>query len=294
MKKRLAAEKVTVGILGAEGRCGSGLSEFFKSRGFTVRGSDLKTTKERLQFIPDLKSAVENEEVVRESDVIIFSVLPIESAIGEMLRLKEFARPEQLWLDVTSVKQLPLEAMLQSRAEVVGLHPTAPPRAEHWEGMTVMVVQGRLKYWNDWFWWFMEETRARIQCTTPEQHDRVMVPVQGLSHSVLRLQARMLRRMHVDVSETLGYATPFWQVTTAQLGRMFQNGGELYAGLLFNNPHTLPALEALAEEAVRLCDVRKAGDKQAYLQAFEEDAEHFGGENIEKGSEQFRRFLTVL
>ena len=68
--------------------------------------------------------------------------------IAEYVRQSAGRERDRLWLDVTSVKEAPVQAMLASQAEVVGLHPmTAPPKAPTLKGRVMVVCEARLQHW---------------------------------------------------------------------------------------------------------------------------------------------------
>ena len=111
-----------VGIVGHAGVYGRWLARFLERRmGLQVRGSD----------IADPGSPTP-AELARQVDVLVFSV-PIRrtvAVIESCIAHADGGEAGALWLDLTSIKQAPVAAMLGSRAEVAGLHPmAAPPKA---------------------------------------------------------------------------------------------------------------------------------------------------------------------
>jgi len=72
-----AGQKIKIAVLGSEGRIGKPTVEFFRSRGFEVRGVDHKTSKhvhEHVEIV--FPSSDENITAVEWADVVIFSILP--------------------------------------------------------------------------------------------------------------------------------------------------------------------------------------------------------------------------
>ena len=298
MQKITAGQKVRVGVLGSEGRIGKPVLDFFKSRGFEVRGADRKTSKNVPEGAGGSVSE-ENIELVNWADVVIFSILPIQAGLLEMQYQAERSRPDQLWMDMTSVKAEPVTQMLASRAEVLGLHPSGVPQGKVWDDITLMVVPARLYVWKDWVEGFLKETGAKVRTMTAEEHDRMALMNQMIPHTLLRLLARLLKRTGTGVAQTdmasvMDNATPFSKVMAAQLGRMFKNEPELYAGVFFHNPQTPKALQMLADEIKELQQQYEAMDRESYRTNFMMDGKYFGAQNIEHCEERFRRFLKVL
>ena len=108
-----------VGIVGHAGAYGRWLARFLERRmGLQVRGSD----------IADPGSPTP-AELARQVDVLVFSV-PIRrtvAVIESCIAHADGGEAGALWLDLTSIKQAPVAAMLGSRADVAGLHPMAAP-----------------------------------------------------------------------------------------------------------------------------------------------------------------------
>ena len=127
----------TIAIVGSAGTYGRWLRGFFERRmGLRVLGHD-----------PGDPGSDTPDALVGQADVLLFAT-PIRqtpSVVDEYVRRSAGREAGRLWLDVTSIKQGPIEAMLRSRAEVVGLHPmTAPPKAPTLKGRVVVVCEARL------------------------------------------------------------------------------------------------------------------------------------------------------
>ena len=189
-------EKSLIGILGVEGAYGKWLRAFFERIGFEVIGSDLNTE-------------LSNEDVAQQADVLIFSV-PIRYTVEVIESVLPFLREGQLLLDITSVKQGPVNAMLKSKAEVVGLHPMCAPTVETWKGQTVMLCPARLEKWRTFVFDVLEASEATVKMTTPEEHDHQMAVVQDLPHASILVMAALLRHMGTDVKESLSCTSPFY------------------------------------------------------------------------------------
>lgn len=133
----------TVGIVGSAGAYGRWLCRFFQQHlQLQVIGHDPAD--------PDSHTP---EHLLAQADVLVFSA-PIRhtpALIAEYVRQSAGREQGRLWLDVTSVKEAPVQAMLASQAEVVGLHPmTAPPKAPTLKGRVLVVCEARLQHWRAW------------------------------------------------------------------------------------------------------------------------------------------------
>ncbi len=124
-----------MGIVGNAGAYGRWLSVFFRERmGLQVIGRD-----------PAGDAVLSPRELALQADVLIFSA-PIRHSVAVIDDYVAAAAGDEagkLWLDLTSIKQAPVEAMLRSRAEVVGLHPmAAPPKIGSLKGRVLGGLSG--------------------------------------------------------------------------------------------------------------------------------------------------------
>ncbi len=76
------------------------------------------------------------------------------------------------------------------------------------------------------------------QCTiaTPEQHDRMMAVVQGLTHFVTLCMADSVRRLGIDIETTRAFTSPVYQIELSLVGRLLSQDPSLYADILQQNP----------------------------------------------------------
>ena len=82
--------------------------------------------------------------------MVIVSV-PIQATEAVIREVGPHVRKDGLLMDVTSVKQMPLDVMLAStEASVVGTHPMFGPGVHTFQGQRVVVCRGRGDAWWDW------------------------------------------------------------------------------------------------------------------------------------------------
>ena len=254
---------MVIGIIGILGRYGRWLEARLREFGYTVIGSDIETE-------------LTNQAVVQRSDVVIFSVPPrvTQDVINSVLPC---ARPGQLWLGITSLKEKPVEAMLKSSANVIGLHPMCAPTGQDWKGQTVVVCNARCdEKWSVWLLELLTSLRATVKIATPQEHDFTVAFVQALAHFSQLTTAAVLRRMGVSVTDTLGYTSPFYRIMFSLMGRILAQDPNLYYDIQTLNPYTLTVLKTFEYEAKRLREIIEARDREMFLAEFSASKEHFG------------------
>lgn len=272
-----------IGIIGNKGHFGRKLKEFCVGEGFTVIGSDLNT-------------ALSNREVVEKSDVVIFSVPPRFTApvIEEVL---PFSRPEQLWLDVTSVKVLPIEAMRRSKSEVVGLHPMSAPSVNSFEGQVIVKCVERLDKWRVWLDGFLLLTKANIVERPPHTHDVYGAVIQALLHDVLIAMMGMLgsiRSHQFDPKLLLGQASPLFYLQLVLMGRVLSRDAGLYADIQLYNPYTLPALRSFEAHIKMLRRKIERRDTEGFMAVFKNVKSFFGEDDLQEFSDVFEEVVKII
>ena len=278
-----------VGIVGSHGAFGRWLARFLRERmGLQVIGRD-----------PNGDTALSPRELALQADVLVFST-PIRHAVAIIDEYVETCAGDEagkLWLDLTSIKQQPVEAMLRSRAEVVGLHPmTAPPKIDTLRGRTMAVCRARLDRWQPWLDAMLVALQADCVEIEPLAHDRAMALVQGLVHASHMAQAAVLRELApgagglqaLHALRTIGH-----DLDLTVTGRILSGNPAIYEDIQFGNPHVLPMLGQLSDAVGLLrAQVADGGDdarsvvREKFLRT---PAAWFGDDELAARSHGFER-----
>lgn len=287
-------DKPVIGIIGSEGHYGRWLRLFFESRmGLRVLGSDCGQP-----------GTVSPEAVIAQCQVLIFSV-PIRhtpTIIADYVQRAAGREREQLWLDITSVKKAPVDALLASQAEVVGLHPmTAAPKAPTLKGRVMVVCEVRLDRWRGWFETFITALRAQCVHSTPARHDQIMALVQAMVHATHLGQAGVLREYASSLGgleALLPFRSAAFELDAAIIARMLAMNPAIYEDIQFGNPHTVPVLDALARQIEDLKQCVAQGDdaarKRFRTHYFDATRHALGDDTIAAGNYSFERVGYLL
>jgi len=226
-----------------------------------------------------------NTDLAEQCDLVIVSV-PIHDTVRVIGEISPVLTKDQLLCDFTSLKTGPVAAMLKSKAKVIGLHPLFGPTVQSLRHQTIIVCPARA-----------EETVLRslltlfcdegAQCTiaTPEQHDRMMAVVQGLTHFVTLTVAETLRRLDTSPSATEPYRSPVYQIEMGLVGRLLFQDPDLYGDMLTENPYVPPVLAACHDSLSRIQRVIGDRDPGAFRELFLENARFFA-EYSQKATEE--------
>jgi prephenate dehydrogenase len=252
-----------IGIIGGRGRMGSLFAGVFSRAGYSVLVAGRETDLPR-------------SPVVTGSDIVMVSV-PIRATRQVIERIAPVLREDQVVCDLTSLKSDPVNAMLSSRAEVIGLHPMFGPTVPSLLRQTIIMCPERCQ----------EETRermvqvfehegARVTFTTPMEHDRIMAVVQGLTHFVTLSMAETMRRAGISPGRTEEFTSPVYQIELGLVGRLLSQDPELYADMLCMNPF-VPEILKLCNQTVKDLSTRVTeGDAEGFTRMFRQNADDFG------------------
>ena len=224
--------KPTIAIIGGQGQMGRWFTRFFEDRDLTVLVADLETP----QTAP---------EVAAQADVVIISV-PIPQVTALVREVAPHLKPDAALMDLTSVKQRPMAAMMAAFAgEVVGTHPLFGPGEESIEGRTVVLCQGRGERWFLWLKDLLAQAGARVKITSAAEHDRLMAVVQGLAHFMLIAFGAVIRDLEVSPQDLEEFSTPTFATLHNLARRLLSQDAKLYACIQLQNPANRIVLRAL-------------------------------------------------
>ncbi len=283
-----------IGIVGSEGDYGRWLRRFFEQRmGLTVLGHD-----------PASAHGDAIERLLEEAQVLLFAA-PIRRTAGiiDDWRMRSAGRERgRLWLDITSIKQAPVEAMLRSQAEVVGLHPmTAPPKSPTLKGRVLAVCEARIADWRPWLSMLLDALQAECVRVSPEHHDRAMALIQAMGHATRLAQAGVLRGYAPTLgppASLLPLRTASFELDAATIARILSLNPQIYEDIQFGNPHVPEMLGRLQDELQALRALVERGDdaaRAAFRGRFLDDnRDGFDARTLAEGNYTFERVGYLL
>lgn len=283
-----------IGIVGSEGAYGRWLRRFFEDRmQLRVLGHD-----------PVAPQSDALEHLLSEADVLLFAapIRSTEAIIDDCIQKSTGRERGRLWLDITSIKQGPVAAMLRSQAEVAGLHPmTAPPKAPTLKGKVLVICEARLDAWGDWLSVFFDALQAECVQVTPEYHDRAMALIQAMIHATHLAEAGVLRShaQHLGPpSALLPLRSASFELDVAVITRILSLNPQIYEDIQFGNPYVLEMLDSLVEQISSLRDLVAQGDDAARAgfraRFLLESRDHFDAATLADSNHTFERVGYLL
>jgi chorismate mutase/prephenate dehydrogenase len=274
------AEPKDIAIIGGAGAMGGVLERLFRDLGHRVE-------------IADLNTALTPEAAAARADVVVISV-PILATEALIRKLGPSVRKDALLVDVTSIKSVPLRAMLDStEASVVGTHPMFGPGTQSLQGQRVVVCKGRGESWHTWL---LANLRARGLVVTEadaEQHDRAMALVQVLTHFQTQVFGWALARSGISLTESRKFTSPAYLMELYVAARHFAQASDLYGPIEMLNPETGRVVAVFQQAAAELGAILSARDQPRFDAMFQEVRDFFG-EFAKEATEQSSYLIDHL
>ncbi|MDD1655324.1 MAG: prephenate dehydrogenase/arogenate dehydrogenase family protein [Methanomicrobiales archaeon] len=268
------------GIIGGTGKMGNLFAGVLARAGWEVMVSGRSTP-------------LTARDLAAKADLVMVTV-PIRETVPVIRAIAPLLREDQVICDLTSVKVAPVQAMLESRAEVIGFHPMFGPGGSGLRNQTIIAIPARCREETaEQLYRAFRAEGARVTVTTPEAHDRLMAVIQGITHFSTLCVAGAMRTLGTDVGEALAATSPVYRIQLDLVGRLLSQDPALYADILQMNPETGPAL-AVFEGVVRDLRERVASmDPTAFEDFFRMTAVSFRGDAC-RATEETDRMIELL
>jgi prephenate dehydrogenase len=173
-----------VAIIGA-GKMGRWFTRFFLEEGNSVIVSS--RSKEKLLKIRDEFGVeiADNVNAVKNADRILICV-PIENFEAVVKEIHSHIRPDQVVMDICSIKENPVKIMHEyiRTGITLGTHPVFGPGVKSIENQNFVLtpINDKEKLFARKFKSWLEKKRANVFIMSPRKHDELMSVVLGLPH----------------------------------------------------------------------------------------------------------------
>jgi prephenate dehydrogenase len=254
-------KELTIGIIGGEGRMGSYFANIFKKANYPVVVSDLHTK-------------LTNKELAERADVVIVSV-PIDVTEKIIAEICPFMNSNQLLMDLTSIKEIPIKAMLKTKACVIGLHPMFSEQ-NLLPGQTIIACPVRPGKWMSWVKNIFVSQGAKLRIMEPKKHDKIMAVVQSLVHFSDIAFGHTLTKLKIPVEDYLKFSSPASELKIAFCARILAQDPNLYGNIQLLNPHSKTVLKNYTKSIEQLQKINEDKDLKIYTNYFNKAGNSFG------------------
>ena len=257
-----------VAIIGGSGKMGQWFANFLLQDGKEVvisgrNESKLQEAKRQLGV-----EAASSVEAVKNADAVLLSV-PIENFEEVVAQISPYIQPEQVVVDITSVKVFPVAAMHKhlKKGLVLGAHPVFGPGAKGVVNQNFVLTptndkEGALA---QKIREYLETRGAKVSLMTPQEHDEKMTVILGLSHFIAIVSAdTLLSSDKLEQPGAIGGIT--YKVLLTLVESVISENPELYASLQMNLPNMTEIEELFQRKVKEWADLVKSRDRQKFVQ----------------------------
>ena len=257
-----------VAIIGGSGEMGRWFASFLSKEGkeVVISGrSESKLREAKQQLGVEVASSV---EAVKSTDAVLLSV-PIESFEEVVKEISPYVQPEQVVIDITSVKVLPVAVMHKhlKTGLVLGAHPLFGPGAKGVANQNFVLTptNDKERTLAQKIREYLETRGGRVSLMTPEEHDEKMTVILGLSHFIAIVSADTL--LSSDKLEQPGEISGItYKVLLTLVESVISENPELYASLQMNLANVTEIEELFQRKAKEWADLVKNKDRQKFIQ----------------------------
>ncbi|KPA15779.1 prephenate dehydrogenase [Candidatus Magnetomorum sp. HK-1] len=243
-----------IGILGGTRGMGAWFADFLENQGYDVYPVGRSTT-----LTPQM--------MARLCDVVVIAV-PIPVTIQIIKEIGPTVSEGRLLMDLTSIKQKPLESMLEhSKAEVVGVHPLFGP-VEDAEGLRVAICPGRGRHGLKWVKDIFEKGKLQVSEMDPNEHDRLMGLIQGVNHFSTLGLAHCIRSSGFSIEDIEKCSTITFKNRLDRIYKLLDQPAELFGSLLIDNSESLNYIRLYRDVLNDMIPIIENKDHNAFKKLF--------------------------
>lgn len=255
-----------VAIIGGTGKMGRWFANLL-----IKGGKDVLITGRSEQKLREVKEQLNVETstsiaAVKSADIVIISV-PIDTFEIVVKELQPHTRPEQIILDITSVKVSPVDIMHRylKSASVLGTHPVFGPGARDLVNKNFVLTPTNEKEQAlaEKVRQYLEKLGARVSLMPPQEHDKMMAVVLGLSHFIAIVAADTLLGLgKLKTMGDIGGSTYKLLRTLAE--SVVSEDAEFYASLQMNLPGLTEMQELFQRNSATWANMVKNKDRSEF------------------------------
>ncbi len=261
-----------VAIIGGGGKMGQWFARFLLKEGIKVVISD--KNKEKLLKLADMRGvdiAHSNIEAVKDAEVVLIGV-PIENFAEVVREIAPSIEPKQVVMDITSIKQFPVETMHKyiKAGKILGTHPMFGPNTPEIKYQNFVltpaedaeeVLAAELAQW-------LKDRGFNVTITSATRHDELMATALGLSHFIGIVAGDSLLSL-ADVEELKEVGGTSFQLLVGLINNVISEEAEFYATLQTSLPSIERVEEIFCEKSKMWADIIRNKDKKEFIHRME-------------------------
>lgn len=261
-----------IAIIGGSGKMGRWFANFLLKDGYEVvitgrNEGKLLETKRQLGV-----EVATNVEAAKKAKAIIISV-PIDNFEEVVEQICPYTHPEQVIIDITSIKAFPVKIMHKhiKRGLVLGAHPMFGPGARGIANQSFVLTPTNEKETAlaQKIREHLETRGARATLMSPDEHDEMMAVILGLSHFIAIVSADTLLSFDkLKQMRAIGGSTFKLLLTLAE--GVISEDPEFYTSLQMNLPNIAEVEKLFQRKAKTWADLVENKNRDKFAQRMNE------------------------
>jgi len=257
-----------IAIIGGYGKLGCWLARFLLQEGHevTITGRDQKKLAEVGQQLG--AGIASNTEATENCDAVVISV-PIGRFEEVVREIAPHTSPAQLILDVTSIKEMPVQVMHRyiKKGTVLGTHPMFGPGAKGIKGQKFVLtpVNENENALAEKVRQYLEGKGAAAVIMTPAEHDRIMSIVLALSHFIALVSADTLVSLD-KLQQAAGIDGTTYRILLTLTESVLSEDPDFYASLQMQLPDAAAVEELFSSRAAQWAEIVRRKDDRQFVQ----------------------------
>ncbi|HSW57799.1 MAG TPA: prephenate dehydrogenase [Dehalococcoidales bacterium] len=258
-----------IAIIGGAGKMGRWLCRFLQQENHEIILAD--KDQEALANLQDEYNAAvaSSQEAVKMADAVIISV-NIDSFEEAVREIAPAVLPDQIVVDVTSIKETPVEVMHRylPQAQILGTHPLFGPGAKSLAGQNFVLTPTteKEKMLAEKVFKFLQTHGARVTVMSPQKHDEMMSVVLGLSHFISIVAADTLMDIG-KLPELKAVGGTTYRVLTTLVESVVSEDPELYATLQMRLPYVQEMEQLFQMHAQKWAEMVQKQDRAGFIRS---------------------------
>ena len=216
----------------------------------------------------DVEATTNNVEAVKSADAILISV-PIDNFEEAVEQISPYMRPEQVIIDITSIKVVPVDTMHKhiKAGLTLGTHPVFGPGAKGITNQNFVLTptNERERTLAQKIRRHLETRGAKVALMTPQEHDEMMTVILGLSHFIALVSADTLLSFD-KLKQIKAISGITYKVLLTLVESVISEDPEFYASLQMNLPNMMEIEKLFRRKGKMWADLVKDRDKQKFVE----------------------------
>ena len=259
-----------IAIIGGSGKMGRWFARFLLKEGqeVIITGRNERKLLEAKRQLGSVEATTDNVAAVKSADTILISV-PVDNFEEIVEQVSPGIRPEQVIIDVTSIKVFPVETMHKhiKTGLTLGTHPVFGPGAKGIANQNFVLTptNQRETALAQKVREYLETRGAKVTLMTPQEHDEAMAVILGLAHFIAIVSADTLLSFdRLKQMEAISGIT--YKVLLTLVESVISEDPGLYASLQMSLPNMME-IEKLFQRRVKTwAGLVENKDKQKFVE----------------------------